>query len=130
MFLASILRRWRASITFSSLRVGYRRIGILLERKGMLMNHKKLYRLYREEGLSTRRRRARKRARGLRTPMPEAAHPNACWSLDFLADSFGAARKFRILAVTGDCRRENLCPVVPFGLVFAPHASDKPITPA
>ena len=90
-------------------RFGYRRIGILLERKGMLMNHKKLYRLYREEGLSVKRRRGRKRARGSRTPMPEAAHPNARWSLDFLADSFGAARKFRILAVIDDCCRENLC---------------------
>ena len=90
-------------------RFGYRRIGILLERKGMIMNHKKLYRLYREEGLSVKRRRGRKRARGSRTPMPEAAHPNARWSLDFLADSFGASRKFRILAVIDDCCRENLC---------------------
>lgn len=90
-------------------RFGYRRIGILLERKGMIMNHKKLYRLYREEGLSVKRRRGRKRARGSRMPMPEAAHPNARWSLDFLADSFGASRKFRILAVIDDCCRENLC---------------------
>jgi len=45
-------------------RFGYRRIGVLLERKGMTMNHKKLYRLYREEGLSVKRRRGRKRALG------------------------------------------------------------------
>lgn len=90
-------------------RFGYRRIGVLLERKGMIMNHKKLYRLYREEGLSVKRRRGRKRARGTRTPMPQAARPNARWSLDFLADSFGASRKFRILAVIDDCCRENLC---------------------
>ena len=90
-------------------RFGYRRIGILLERKGMTMNHKKLYRIYREEGLSVKRRRGRKRARGSRTPMPAAAHPNARWSLDFLSDSFGASRKFRILAVIDDCCRENLC---------------------
>ena len=90
-------------------RFGYRRIGVLLERKGMRMNHKKLYRLYREEGLSVKRRRGRKRARGMRSPMPEPAHPNARWSLDFLADSFGASRKFRILAVIDDCSRENLC---------------------
>ena len=51
-------------------RFGYRRVGILLERKGMIMNEKKLYRIYREEGLSVRRRRGRKRARGSRTPMP------------------------------------------------------------
>ena len=105
-------------------RFGYRRIGVLLERKGMTMNHKKLYRIYREEGLSVKRRRGRKRARGTRTPVPEAARPNArpfrqiclcqiacraMGSLDFLSDSFGASRKFRILAVIDDCCRENLC---------------------
>ena len=90
-------------------RFGYRRIGLLLERRGMLMNPKKLYRLYREEGLSVRRRRGRKRARGTRTPMPMALMPNQRWSLDFVADTFGASRKFRILAVIDDCCRENLC---------------------
>lgn len=90
-------------------RFGYRRIGVLLARKGMIMNHKKLYRLYREEGLSVNRRRGRKRARGSRTPMPEAIRPNQRWSLDFVSDTFGASRRFRILAVIDDCCRENLC---------------------
>ena len=89
-------------------RFGYRRIGVLLERKGMVMNHKKLYRLYREEGLSVRRRRGRKRARGSRSPMPEALRPNRRWSMDFVSDAFGASRRFRILAVNDDCCRENL----------------------
>ncbi len=89
-------------------RFGYRRVGILLERKGMIMNEKKLYRIYREEGLSVRRRRGRKRARGSRTPMPAPLRPNQRWSLDFLSDTFGACRKFRILAVNDDCCRENL----------------------
>ena len=103
-------------------RFGYRRIGVLLERVGMIMNEKKLYpladrrlpaiavrRIYREEGLSVRRRRGRKRARGSRTPMPVPLRPNQRWSLDFLSDTFGACRKFRILAVNDDCCRENLC---------------------
>ncbi|WP_155734773.1 IS3 family transposase [Rhodovulum sulfidophilum] len=89
-------------------RFGYRRVGILLERKGMIMNEKKLYRIYREEGLSVRRRRGRKRARGSRTPMPVPLQPNQRWSLDFLSDTFGACRKYRILAVNDDCCRENL----------------------
>ena len=75
-------------------RFGYRRIGLLLERRGMLMNPKKLYRLCRDEGLSVRRRRGRKRARGTRTPMPLAIMPNQRWSLDFVADTFGASRRF------------------------------------
>ena len=73
------------------------------------MNHKKLYRLYREEGLSVKRRRVRRRARGSRMPMPEATRPNQRWSLDFVSDTFGAWRRFRILAVIDDCCRENLC---------------------
>ena len=90
-------------------RFGYRRIGIMLERQGIIMNHKKLYRLYREEGLSVRRRRGRKRARGSRTPMPVPLAPGVRWSMDFVSDTFGASRKFRILAINDDCCRENLC---------------------
>ena len=90
-------------------RFGYRRIGVMLERQGMIMNHKKLYRLYREEGLSVRRRRGRKRARGSRTSMPVPLAPGARWSMDFVSDTFGASRKFRILAINDDCCRENLC---------------------
>jgi len=82
---------------------------VLLERKGMIMNHKKLYRIYTEEKLGVRRRRGRKRARGSRTPMPVALHPGERWSLDFVSDTFGASRKFRMLAVNDDCCRENLC---------------------
>lgn len=89
-------------------RFGYRRIGLLLERRGMLMNPKKLYRLYREEGSAVKWRRSRKRARGTRTPIPVALVPNQRWSLDFVADTFGASRKFRILAAIDDCCRENL----------------------
>ena len=60
-------------------RFGYRRIGVLLERKGIAMNHKKLYRIYREEGLSVKWRRGRKRARSTRPPMPSAVGVNARW---------------------------------------------------
>jgi putative transposase len=103
------IRKEMQEIAGKRRRFGYRRIGVLLERKGMVMNHKKLYRIYREEGLSVKRRRGRKRARGTRTPMPSAAGVNARWSLDFVSDSFGASRKFRILAVIDDCTRECLC---------------------
>ena len=75
----------------------------------MIINHKKLYRLYTEEKLGVRRRRGRKRARGSRTPMPAAFRPGERWSLDFVSDTFGASRKFRMLAVNDDCCRENLC---------------------
>ena len=103
------IREEMREIAATRRRFGYRRVGVMLERKGHIMNHKKLYRLYREEGLSVRRRRGRKRARGSRTPMPVPLAPGARWSMDFVSDTFGASRKFRILAINDDCCRENLC---------------------
>lgn len=89
-------------------RFGYRRIGVLLAREGMTMNKKKLYRLYREEGLAVKRRRGRKRATGTRAPLVVPTRPNERWSLDFLSDVFGQGRRFRILAVIDDATRESL----------------------
>ena len=103
------IRKQMHEIAGKRRRFGYRRIGIMLEREGFMMNEKKLYRLYKEEGLSVRRRRGRRRAGGTRTPMPIPIRPPIRWSLDFVSDTFVASRKFRILAVNDDCTRENLC---------------------
>ena len=61
------------------------------------MNHKRLFRIYREERLMVRKRGGRKRALGTRTPMPGAMLPNDRWSLDFVSDQFVSGRRFRIL---------------------------------
>ena len=98
----AVIREAMREIAGLRRRFGYRRVGVMLERKGHIMNHKKLYRLYREEGLSVRRRRGRKRARGSRTPMPVPLRPNDRWSMDFVADTFGASRRLRILAILAD----------------------------
>ena len=89
-------------------RFGYRRLGYLLAREGMTPNHKKLLRIYREEGLRVRRRSGRKRALGTRAPMTIPQGPNQRWSLDFVSDSFICGRRFRILCVVDDFSRE--CP--------------------
>lgn len=89
-------------------RFGYRRIGLMLEREGIIMNHKKLRRIYGEEKLQVKRRRGRKRAQGTRTAMPVPDGPGKRWSLDFLSDVFGAGRRFRILSVIDDFSRECL----------------------
>lgn len=89
-------------------RFGYRRIGLMLEREGITMNHKKLRRLYAEDGLSVKRRRGRKRATGVRAPIEMPSKPNERWSLDFLSDVFEPGRRFRMLAVIDDCTRECL----------------------
>jgi len=89
-------------------RFGYRRIQVMLERKGIFMNHKKLRRIYAEEKLQVRRRGGRKRALGTRKPMVLPDGPNQRWSLDFVNDAFTDGRRFRILTVIDDCTRENL----------------------
>lgn len=89
-------------------RFGYRRLGILLAREGIVMNRKKLLRLYREEGLKVRRCKGRKRALGTRAPMTLPQGPNQRWSLDFLSDQLSDCRRFRILAIVDDFTRECL----------------------
>jgi len=89
-------------------RFGYRRLHFMLGRQGIVMNLKKLRRLYREERLQVRRRGGRKRALGTRRPMlvPEAV--NRRWSLDFVSDAFTDGRRFRVLAIVDDFSRECL----------------------
>jgi putative transposase len=89
-------------------RFGYRRLGYLLAREGPKPNHKKLLRLYREEGLKVHCRGGRKRALGTRAPMALPQGPNQRWSLDFVSDAFGCGRRFRILCVVDDFTRECL----------------------
>jgi putative transposase len=90
-------------------RFGYRRLHYLLGREGVVMNHKKLRRLYREERLQLRRRRGRKRALGTRAPIALPEGPNQRWSLDFVSDTLTDGRRFRILVVVDDFSRECLC---------------------
>ena len=92
-------------------RFGYRRLGWMLVREGHTMNHKKLYRLYREEQLMVRRRRGRKRALGTRAPMLLAEHDQPRWSLDFVSDTLSDGRRFRILCIVDDFSRECLATV-------------------
>jgi len=89
-------------------RFGYRRLHLLLRREGIELNHKKLFRLYREERLTVRRRGGRKRALGTRAPMTVPQGPNQRWSLDFASDALSDGRRFRILAVVDDFTRECL----------------------
>lgn len=91
---------------------GYRRLDILLARQGFEVNHKKLFRLYREEGLAVRRRRSRTRALGTRRPILVPDRANQRWSLDFISDAFEDGQRFRVLCIVDDCTREALATVV------------------
>jgi putative transposase len=92
-------------------RFGYRRLHVLLRHEGHAVNRKKTQRLYREEGLSVRCRRGRKRATGTRAPILVEARPNARWSIDFVHDQFGSGRRLRILNVIDDVTKECLAAI-------------------
>jgi|TARA_B100001971_G_scaffold142562_1_gene131737 transposase InsO family protein len=89
-------------------RFGYRRLFVLLRREGEASGINRVYRLYREEGLTVRKRRSRRKAAGSRAPILIEARRNARWSLDFVHDQFACGRRFRILNVVDDVTRECL----------------------
>jgi putative transposase len=89
-------------------RFGYRHLLILLRRDRFMVNHKRLFRLYREERLAVRKRGGRKRALGTRAPMTIPQGPNQRWSLDFTSDVLSDGRRFRVLVVVDDFSRECL----------------------
>jgi putative transposase len=97
-------------------RFGYRRLAWMLEREGSKVNLKKVYRLYREEGLAVKRRRGRRRAIGTRAPIVVPQELNQRWSLDFVSDQLGNGRRFRLLNVIDDFNSECLASVPDFSL--------------
>lgn len=105
------LRAKLRALALERRRFGFRRQHILLRREGVLINRKKTRRRYREEGLTVRRRKGRKRAVGIRTPPPVLTLPNQRWSLDFVHDPFTTGRRFRVLNIADDVTREGLAAV-------------------
>ncbi len=92
-------------------RFGYRRLFVLLRQEGEPSGINRIYRLYREEGLTVRKRRARRRAVGTRAPILVEAAANARWSLDFVHDQLACGRRFRILNIVDDVTRECLAAI-------------------
>jgi putative transposase len=86
-------------------RYGSPRLHVLLKGEGVVINHKRTERIYREEGLSLRKRSGRKRVSLSRVPMPPASRVNEVSSIDFLSDALAEARRFRILAIVDDFTR-------------------------
>lgn len=105
------LRERLRSLAAERRRFGYRRLFVLLRREGEASGKNRIYRLYREEGLTVRRRRSRRRAIGTRAPILVEAKANARWSLDFVHDQLAGGRRFRILNVVDDVTRECLAAV-------------------
>lgn len=101
----SALRVRLRDLAAARVRYGYRRLHVLLQREGWRVNHKRVYRLYREEGLGIRVKRRRKRIRLPRVPPVPATRPHERWSLDFLTDALVDGRRFRVLTIVDNVSR-------------------------
>jgi putative transposase len=93
------LRMRLRDLAATRVRYGYRRLHILIQREAWRVNHKRVYRWYRLEGLSLRLKSWRKRPSHLRVVTPVAQAPNEHWSLDFISDSLADGRRFRALTL-------------------------------
>lgn len=71
------------------------------------MNHKRVERLYREEGLSLRTKKRKKRVRHLREAMPVPEKPDDVWSMDFVHDQLVDCKRFKNLTIVDHCTRES-----------------------
>lgn len=90
-------------------RFGYRRLTILLRREGWQVNAKRVYRLYRAEGLGLRRTLTKKRASMHRGPYVKPEKPNQLWAMDFVTDRLEDGCTIRILTLIDTYTREALC---------------------
>lgn len=103
------LRSRIREIAVTRIRYGYQRIHVLLRREGWLVNHKKVLRIYREEGLNLRSKRPKRRvAAAHRMERPDVTAIDQCWSMDFVADNLFNGKRIRALTVVDNFSRECL----------------------
>lgn len=105
---AEELRRRLRELAVERPRYGYQRLWALLRREGWEVNHKRVYRLYVEEGLKLRKRRRRSRAQVEREPLPAPTGADERYSMDFMRDTLADDRVFRTLNIVDDYTRECL----------------------
>jgi putative transposase len=104
----SALRLRIRDVALARPRFGYRRIWVLLRREGWPVNHKRVRRLYRLDGLQVRMRLRRRKHRALhRGPAPTPTQPIERWSMDFVHDALADGRPFRVLTVIDQWSRQS-----------------------
>jgi putative transposase len=95
-------------IAQSRVSYGYRRIHVMLQREGWKINHKRVYRIYKQEGLMMRPKRPRRHVTASRRmERPEATQPNECWSMDFMSDALYNGQRIRLLTLVDNFTRES-----------------------
>jgi putative transposase len=106
----AVLRTRLKELAARRMRFGYRRLTAMLVREGVAANHKRVYRLYREEGLAMRIRQRRRIRWSGAAVKPAAGQPNERWSMDFVSDCVSTGKVIRMLTIVDDCTRE--CPAI------------------
>src|ERR1700683_1529352 len=89
------------------MRFGDVRLTAILVREGVEVNHKRVYRLYREEGLAMRIRQRRRIRWNGTAVSPAAERPNQRWSIDFVSDCVSTGKVIRMLTLVDNCTREG-----------------------
>jgi putative transposase len=105
---ATDVRQRLRALALARPRFGYRRLGILLQRELGAINHKRVYRLYRAEGLSVRRRQRKRVKQNTPPQLPVATRAGQHWSIDFTHDTLASGRTFRTLNLIDRYTRECL----------------------
>lgn len=103
-----VIRERMKALAYERPRFGYRRLHVMLRREGLMVNHKRVYRLYCLEGLAVRRKKRKHISLLARKPLPTGAGPNERWSMDFMWDQLADGRSFRTLNIVDDFTRESL----------------------
>ncbi len=99
------LRRRIKELAVERPRFGYPRLHVMLRREGHHVNRKRVYRIYREEGLQLRRKKRKRVAAACRRAIPVPQRPHERWSMDFVSDSMRTGQKLRVLNIVDDCTR-------------------------
>jgi putative transposase len=106
---SSIIARMKSLIDKNK-SIGLPMMHDILHREGLVKNHKRTERIYKEQGLAIKLRKSRKRAAGTRVPLAAATRPNERWSMDFVQSALWRGRRFRMLTVVDNFTKE--CPVI------------------
>lgn len=112
----SLIRKRIRELAFLRKRFGYRRIQILLRREGLKVNHKKVYRIYREEGLTVRKRKRKRFLKHRTEKAVNATTPNEKWSMDFVHDALSNGKKIRTFNIIDEYTRECLAIYVDYSI--------------
>jgi putative transposase len=122
------LRQRLKELAQTRVRYGYRRLHVLLRREGWTVNAKRIYRLYKLEGLVIRPKTPkRKRSSRYRGERPEISAPNETWAMDFMSDTLFDGRRYRVLTIVDCHSRESLAiePRQSFGAFHVVQALDR-----